>query len=183
MIHCQLLYAYAACDASSANWDTCDVSTPAGRCCSNRSKAACRSPRVKLAGWRYWYAPGPLDASRVKTSETPAMVSATVRFEGHGTTSGCGRIRPEIADRLSSTVSRNCGSRCQTAGVQRRIGRFGPPGWTCQTKLLGSTLEAGVDLRGPLSVFSIAGSAGTMSGHNHVPGTSAPIATSSSAHV
>src|SRR5450759_5520377 len=54
-------------------------------------KRRVESHRVKGVGWRYWYESGPLDASRSKTPETPAMVSATGRFEGQDTTSGCGR--------------------------------------------------------------------------------------------
>lgn len=129
-----------------------------------RSKAACRKPPREACE----------EAILVRPRAARRKPSQDAGDPGHGQ-----RDRPllkdtalrpvvaaygQIADRLSSTLSRNCGSRCQAAGVHRRVGRFGPPGWTCQTKLLGSTLEAGVDMRGPLSVFSIAGSAGTMSG-------------------
>jgi hypothetical protein len=93
MIHRRLFYAYAAyaaCAGSGAHWDTFDVSTPAGRCCSNRSKAACRKPPreergVAITGTNQGR------QTPAEVSETPAMVSATGRFEGQGTTSGCGR--------------------------------------------------------------------------------------------
>src|SRR5438128_1509682 len=100
MIHRRLFYAYAACAASGAHWDTFDVSTPAGRYCSNRDRNwRVASPCVKPLGWRYGYDPGPLAVSRVKTPESPATLSATGRFEGQDTTSGCGR---------SATVEPDC---------------------------------------------------------------------------
>src|SRR5450755_609807 len=62
-------------------------------------KRRVESHRVKGVGWRYWYESGPLDASRSKTPETPALVSATGRFEGQDTTSGCGRTETVAAGR------------------------------------------------------------------------------------